>query len=123
MVKSIYKLITDFCNFYKDICLEDYSENDLKCSNKVATTLCRLEIILLSSFFGMMEHLTIHLFVNLVLPIRYNIDGVDEKIVRRQSSFWLTSFSEKFWAFRKIGVVINRQGIFGTTTHRGYFVF
>lgn len=50
-LKGVYKPIIGLCSFYRDICFKDYSENNFKqLENRVATTLCRFEMIFPSSF-------------------------------------------------------------------------
>ncbi|KAK2402917.1 hypothetical protein QL285_052403 [Trifolium repens] len=59
---KVSKVISDLCNFFKELCGKVLSEHNLEnLEHHIAETLCQLEKIFPPSFFTVMVHLVIHL--------------------------------------------------------------
>ncbi|VVA40571.1 PREDICTED: transposon [Prunus dulcis] len=60
--KHVVEALIEFTNFFRQLCSKVNSPSDLeKIQDRIVHTLCRMEKIFPMSFFGVMEHLPVHL--------------------------------------------------------------
>ncbi|XP_059654530.1 uncharacterized protein LOC132301279 isoform X1 [Cornus florida] len=72
--KNVCFTLVELSNFYKEFCSKTLIPAELdNLQNKIALTLCKLEMIFLPSFFDVMVHLSIHLAqeAKIAIPVQY----------------------------------------------------
>ena len=62
LLKGIWDALTDISHFFKDICSSKLNVDHIeRLETNIVETICKLEIIFPPSFFDSMEHLLVHL--------------------------------------------------------------
>jgi len=69
--KGIWDALTEISHFFRDICSNKLNVDHIeRLKTNIVETLCKLEMIFPSSFFDLMEHLSIH------LPFEVKVGGL-----------------------------------------------